>query len=133
MANRKIVLIYDDADMRALTRLMLSRNNSLEIIEEGSGEQGLAAVRQARPDIVLLDLMLPDIDGWDVCRRLKADPQTAGIPIIILSARSEVQNNKVYAFQVMRVAGYISKTFSVGELLDCINTALSGKNAARDQ
>ena len=101
-SNRKLVLIDDDADMRALTRLMLSRNNSLEIIEAGSGEQGLAAVRQARPDIVLLDLMLPDIDGWDVCRRLKADPQTAGIPIIILSARSEVQN-KVYALQIMRV------------------------------
>jgi len=122
--NRKLVLIDDDPDMLALTRLMLSRQG-FEIVEAHDGNQGLATVQQAKPDVVLLDLMLPDIDGWEVCRRLKADPQTKDIPVLIISARPKPKTGQVD----VEIAGYISKPFQSTHLVASINAALNGKDA----
>lgn len=76
-----------------LNRDMLSRRlarRGYEVSVAVDGEQGLARVREQRPDVVLLDMNLPLVDGWEVARRLKADPETAAIPIIALTAHAMV-------------------------------------------
>lgn len=85
----RILLVEDNE----LNRDMLSRRlarRGYEVSVAVDGEQGLARVREQRPDVVLLDMNLPLVDGWEVARRLKADPETAAIPIIALTAHAMV-------------------------------------------
>ena len=82
------VLIVDDEPMtRGLLRMMLQRED-YQIYEADDGVEALTAVRQYRPDIILLDVMMPNMDGLTVCRRLREDVNTADMPIILLSAKT---------------------------------------------
>jgi len=84
------------------------------------GELALCSVHMARPDLILLDIIMPDMDGFEVCRRLKADERTQDIPIIFLSAIDEVFD-KVSAFSLGGV-DYVTKPFAVKEVLARIDT-----------
>ncbi|MBK9051391.1 MAG: response regulator [Chloroflexi bacterium] len=83
------VLVVDDEEMtRNLLRLMLSRSR-YTVLEAGGGYEALEMVQAHKPDLVILDLMMPDLDGFSVCERIRKDPETANIPIFILSARAD--------------------------------------------
>jgi DNA-binding response OmpR family regulator len=83
------VLVVDDEEMtRNLLRLMLSRSH-YTVLEAGGGYQALEMVQEHKPDLVILDLMMPDLDGFSVCERIRKDPHTADIPVFILSARAD--------------------------------------------
>ena len=83
------VLIVDDEHMtRSLLRMMLQREN-YRIYEAGDGVEALTAVHQYRPDLILLDVMMPNMDGLTVCKRLREDVNTADMPIILLSAKTQ--------------------------------------------
>jgi two-component system cell cycle response regulator len=86
------VLVVDDVDVNV--RLLEAKLSSeyFTVLTASSGEQALQAVKSERPDIVLLDVMMPEMDGFEVCRRLKADPKTADIPVIMVTALSEVSD-----------------------------------------
>jgi DNA-binding response OmpR family regulator len=121
---RKVVYIEDDHEMIDLVRLILSRRN-FEVIGASGGREGLDLVRKIYPDIILLDLMMPDMDGWDVYQQLKADESTKSIPVIVITAKAQ-NIDKVLGLQIAKVEDYISKPFSPKDLVDSLERVLKG-------
>jgi len=113
----KVVVVDDDADLCKMLRIFLW-TRGLEVKEAINGMQGLALVKNESPDIILLDIMMPDIDGFEVCRRLKLDPETRTIPIIFISARAGQEH--VQQGLSLGAEGYITKPFEPAALLDKI-------------
>jgi DNA-binding response OmpR family regulator len=105
-----------------LYRLILNRRG-FEVIGADGGHEGLQAIRDHHPDLVLLDLMMPDIDGWEVYKQMKADPQTASIPVIVVTAKAQ-SIDRVLGLHIAQVDDYISKPFSPQELLDSVEKVL---------
>ncbi len=85
---KRIVYVEDNEDNVFMLQTWFELIGDFEILVAVNGNDGLAMVANERPDLVLMDLNLPDIDGWEVTRRLKADPSTAGIPVIALTAHA---------------------------------------------
>ncbi len=121
-SSRKTVLVVEDEpDIRELVRYNLERSG-FRVVEAEDGEAALAAVRGERPALVILDLMLPEADGMEICRILRGKPETAGLPIVMLTAK---------AGEVDRVLGlelgaddYITKPFSPRELIARVRAVL---------
>jgi two-component system response regulator VicR len=111
-----------------LIRLILSRKG-FEVIGANGGRKGLEAVRAEKPDVVLLDLMMPEMDGWQVYQQLKADPNTADIPVIVVTAKAQ-NIDKVLGLHIAKVDDYIPKPFSLQELVDRIEAVLKRKQQA---
>jgi CheY-like chemotaxis protein len=84
----RIVYVEDNDDNVFMLQTRLELTEGYQVLVAANGNEGLALVARERPDLVLMDLNLPDIDGWEVTRRLKADPGTADIPIIALTAHA---------------------------------------------
>ena len=121
MSAVKITLIEDEEDIRHLLIYNLEKDG-YTVSGYESGEKGLAAIRADPPDLVLLDLMLPGIDGMGVCRQLKQDKATRDIPLIIISARGE--ESDIIAGLELGADDYLSKPFSPKILLARIRTIL---------
>ncbi len=85
---RRIVYVEDNEDNAFMLQTRFELIGDFEVLVAVNGNDGLAMVANERPDLVLMDLNLPDIDGWEVTRRLKSDPSTAGIPVIALTAHA---------------------------------------------
>jgi two-component system response regulator VicR len=128
--KRRILCIEDDAEMIDLLRLILERRGFVVVGADG-GRAGLAAVQAAKPDLVLLDLMMPDLDGWDVFQQLKADEESRRIPIIVVTASAQ-SIDREFALQIARVDDYIVKPFSPQELLASVDRVLGTPTAAVD-
>jgi two-component system phosphate regulon response regulator PhoB len=120
---RTLLVADDEAGVRALVRMTLE-GESLEILEAADGEQAVAMAREHHPDVVLLDVMMPGRSGFDVCRDLKADPSTAGITIILLTARA--QNADREEGQAAGADDYFTKPFSPIALLRKVDDVLGG-------
>jgi sigma-B regulation protein RsbU (phosphoserine phosphatase) len=121
--RRGDILIVDDtpANLRLLSETLSAHNYRVRAVT--SGARALASARATPPDLVLLDIRMPDMDGFEVCRRLKADEQTADIPVIFISALADVED-KVRAFETGGV-DYICKPFQVEEVLARTQTHLA--------
>jgi DNA-binding response OmpR family regulator len=117
----KILLAEDDTDIQLIARLAL-RRAGFEVSVAGDGEQALAAVAASRPDAVLLDWMMPGVDGLEVCRRLKAAPETADLPIVFLTAKS--QSSEIERGLALGAIGYITKPFDALTLGRDLHTIL---------
>jgi DNA-binding response OmpR family regulator len=115
----KILAVDDDDSIRELLEMQLKRNG-YETLTAADGKAALEQAAQA--DLVLLDVMLPGIDGFEVCRRLKADPSTQAIPVIMLTAKAE-EIDKVLGLE-LGADDYMVKPFSVRELLARIKAVL---------
>ncbi len=121
----KTVLVVDDD--RVIQQLLVV-NLELEgynVITAADGEQAVAKIASAKPDLVLLDIMMPKFDGWEVCRRSKADAATKHIPIIFLSARA--QDLDVRKGLELGVSAYMTKPFDPLELMDIVRRVLAGE------
>lgn len=125
MSEGTILIVEDDADIRELLRFNLVRD-SFDVLEASDGVSGLALARERMPTLVLLDLMLPGMDGLEVCRRLAATPETADIPVLMLTARGE-EMDRVVGLS-LGADDYVVKPFSVRELLLRIRAILRRKN-----
>ena len=121
--KRRVVYIEDEPEMIDLVRLILNRRG-YEIIGANGGREGLDLVRAQTPDLVLLDLMMPDMDGWDVYQQMKADEHTQNIPVIVVTAKAQ-SIDKVLGLHIAKVDDYISKPFSPQELVDSIEKVLA--------
>ena len=116
-----ILIIEDDPEAAHILELSLKREGfKLSVAMDGT--QGVSAIQSSRPDLILLDLMMPDIDGFEVTRRTRANPDTAGIPIIVVSARTQ-EADKLMAKQV-GANGYLTKPYRRTDLLAAIRTCL---------
>jgi two-component system, OmpR family, phosphate regulon response regulator PhoB len=110
----RILVIEDEADIRQILAYNLGAEGH-EVLVEERGEAGLALAREKHPDLVLLDLMLPDVSGLEICRRLKSDASLRATPVIMLTARSE-EIDRVVGFE-LGADDYVVKPFSVRELV----------------
>jgi len=124
------VLIVDDtpANVRVLAEYLDGHGFNVTVAQDG--EEGLERARFGSPDLILLDAMMPGWDGFETCRRLKADPATAAIPVIFMTALSDI-GDKVRAYGAGGV-DYITKPFHAEEVLARVNTHLSLRNMQRE-
>jgi pilus assembly protein CpaE len=116
----KIIFLVDDDDMlRKMTEILLSKKG-FEVIAIENGAKALQQLKSLIPDVILLDVMMPEMDGFSVCREIRANPATAAIPIIMLTALDNVEN-KVKGFEA-GADDYQSKPFEIDDLVTHINT-----------
>ncbi len=127
--KKKVLVVDDEDDIRHFLELVL-RDRGYDVFVAAGGEEGLARARELRPDLILLDIMMPVLDGWEVLRRLKGQAETAGLPVAVLSARTEAKDR---ARGIREGAvDYIGKPFTLQELLRRIETILnSAPDAAK--
>jgi DNA-binding response OmpR family regulator len=117
----RILIIEDDPEAAHILELSLKREGyTVGIAMDGT--QGLSAVQTQRPDLVLLDLMMPDVDGFEVCRRIRANPATARLPIIVVSARTQDADKQMAA--KVGASGYLTKPYRRADLLAAIEARL---------
>lgn len=121
MEQKKVVVIEDEADIREVIEHNLSREG-YEVHSSANGEQGLEMIRKILPDIVLLDLMLPGLDGLAVCRRIKADSLTRSISVVMVTAKGE-ESDIVLGLGV-GADDYVTKPFSPRELVARVEAVL---------
>ncbi len=114
----RIIYIEDDPDMIDLVTLILSRRG-YSVTGADGGVKGLELVMAEQPDLVLLDLMMPDLDGWDVYQQMKAHAKTRNIPVIVITAKAQAID-RVLGLRIAKVDDYICKPFSPNELISSI-------------
>ncbi len=124
----KILVVDDDIDTLRLVGLMLQRQG-YQIAAANNGQQALAMAESEKPDLILLDLMMPDMDGYEVARRLRANPAISTIPIIMFTAKSQV-DDKVSGFE-SGADDYLTKPTQPRELFAHIKAVLSRGIKAR--
>jgi two-component system alkaline phosphatase synthesis response regulator PhoP len=111
--REKILIVDDEVD--ALTALKVAlESDGYNVIEALDGFEGISKAKSETPDVILLDIMMPGMDGFEVCRRLKSDPQLSSIPVIMLTAKGEV-DDKVEGLE-MGADDYVTKPFNLKEL-----------------
>ncbi len=120
-AKKHILVVEDEEDVLELLRFNLTREG-FSVSTATRGEDGLKAVAQKRPDIIVLDLMLPGLGGLEVCRQLKRDPKTSGIPIVMVTAKSE-EADIVVGLEV-GADDYVTKPFSIKVLISRLRVTL---------
>ena len=118
----KILLVDDEKEFVEMLTFRLKKTGGYEVIEAFDGEDGLRLAQKKKPDVILLDIMMPKMDGREVMRRLKADANTAAIPIIILTA--SVSTKSMAEFAKLGAFDFIIKPFSSEQLIDKINKAI---------
>ena len=111
---RTVMVVDDDADILDMTRLVLE-GGGYRVLRAGSGSEALRALERSRPDLILLDINMPEMDGWQVLRVLKVDERTTAIPVAMFSIKMEVRD-RLHGLQE-GAFDYITKPFSTEELL----------------
>src|SRR5271166_1356748 len=126
-AMKKILLIEDDADLFSLLKYNLEKEGfALHGLQTGKG--AIELCRQVRPDLILLDIMLPDSDGLDICKGIRRDPDLAATPIIFLTARAS-ETDRIVGLE-LGANDYVVKPFFVRELIARIKLQFRGQTSA---
>ncbi len=121
-ARPRVVIADDDPDIRRLVQITVS-NAGCDVTVASDGEQALELIRKSPPDLVILDVLMPRMDGWEVARELKADPLTQGVPIMFLTSRGQ-EHDVLEGFN-SGAADYMVKPFSPRELQVRVRAVLS--------
>lgn len=122
MAKKRVLCIEDHAEMIELMRLILGRQG-FEVEGALGGREGLELMRENPPDLVLLDLMMPEMDGWEVYRQLKADEQLREIPVIAVTAKAQ-NIDRVLGLHIAGMDDFITKPFGPKELIASVERVL---------
>lgn len=125
--RRKVVCIEDEPEMIDLVKLILGRKG-FQVIGANGGREGLALIERERPNLVLLDLMMPDMDGWEVYQQMKAREDMKTIPVIIVTAKAQ-SIDRVLGLHIAKVDDYITKPFGPQELLESVERVLAKVSA----
>lgn len=123
MTTKRILIVDDDADIREATQLCLEITGEWEVLMAGDGPEGLAIAQIEKPTAILLDMMLPGMDGITILKKLRENPDTQAIPIVILTAKAQSSEKKV--FDQLNVAAVITKPYDPMTISDQIASALS--------
>lgn len=115
MVRKKILVVEDDEDIRNLIVFNLGLENLYDILQAGTGEEAVGIIQRQMPDLVILDIMLPGIDGFEVCRIIKGNIATKRIPVVMLTARSD--DSDVVKGYELGVEDYLRKPFSSMKIL----------------
>ena len=122
----RVVYLEDEPDMRELVRLILARR-SVEYHTASGGLQGLELIRSTLPQLILLDLMMPELGGWEVYDILKNTPELTDIPVVIITARGEFEERLQNVRAAPNADDYILKPFGPGQLLDVVDRVMARK------
>lgn len=125
MSDTHILLIDDERDIRAVVTFCLRKTAGWDVSSAGGGAEGLAIARVERPDAILLDVMMPDLDGPATLQRLQADALTRDIPVIFLTAKAQSADHR--GFATLGVTGILTKPFDPMTLADQIQAILTRK------
>jgi two-component system alkaline phosphatase synthesis response regulator PhoP len=119
MGKKKILIIDDEIDFSNLVKKNIEKTGEFEVIIAASGEEGIKLTREKKPDLILLDVVMPEIDGGDVASQIKNDKSIKDIPIIFLTA---IVTEEETGSQPSFTGGYplLAKTVTLGELIACI-------------
>ncbi len=125
---KRFLCIEDDPEMIDLIWLILGRRG-FKVFGAAGGNAGIKAVREELPDLVLLDLMMPDMDGWEVYQQMKANESTRNIPVIVVTAKAQ-SIDRVLGLHIAKVDDYISKPFSPQELMNSVEKIIGPSKTA---
>lgn len=119
--NARILIIDDEPEITEIVNIFLS-NAGFKVIAENTAVDGIKAAKKFTPDVILLDIMMPGMDGYEVCNKLKADPQTAEIPVVFLTGKDSRDDSG----RSFKVGGdlFVKKPFSCERLLDIVKIVL---------
>lgn len=120
----KVLIIDDETDVLVLLGMRL-RQQGYETLTASCGEDGLQVIKEQRVDVILLDIMMPGIDGYEVLKQLKADPATKNIPVIMVSAKKQAED--IQKAKTLGAADYVGKPIDFQRLLNIIREAVSSK------
>ncbi len=120
---KKVVCIEDELEMIELVKLILGRSQ-FDVTGAVGGREGLAKIAEVKPDLVLLDLMMPEMDGWEVYQKMKASDEMRDIPVIVVTAKAQ-SIDRVLGLHIARVDDYITKPFGPQELLESVERVIS--------
>lgn len=120
--RKKVVCIEDELEMIELVKLILGRNK-FDVTGAVGGHEGLQKIGDIKPDLVLLDLMMPEMDGWEVYQKMKASEDMRDIPVIVVTAKAQ-SIDRVLGLHIARVDDYITKPFGPQELLDSVERVI---------
>ena len=129
-ANKKILVVEDERDILQLVKLYLEKEG-YRVSTAATGPDGLKAARAEHPDLLVLDLMLPDMDGLEICKRLRGDQQTATLPIIMLTAKAE-ESDTVIGLE-LGADDYVTKPFSPKALVARVKALLRRVERSKDE
>lgn len=130
--NPKVLIVDDEDDIRKLLKRVLEKKG-YEAVEARDGQEALSAVREHSPDVILLDAMLPEVHGFDICRRIKGSKRYGHIPIIMVSA---VYRGWRFAEDLRAsygIAAFLEKPFKINEIIEAVEAALAGTEPAEDE
>ena len=125
MTLSKVLVVEDDVDIQKVVRMSLKVRGTKDVVVVSNGEECLAVVGEMKPDLILLDVMMPKLDGYQTCRRLKQNPDTKAIPVIFLTAKA--QQFEMKQGLEAGALGYLVKPFDPMTLHDQIVGMLSRK------
>jgi len=114
----RTILIIEDEKLIIVSTQMVLEAVGYRVESAMNGEEGIRRAREAKPDLILLDIMMPGIDGWETLTRLKRDPETSSIPVIIFTAREHARGHQ--KSNEMGAAGYFRKPFEPDELIELV-------------
>lgn len=124
MSKGHILVVEDNLDNYELVRFILERNG-YDTFLAVNGQDGVAAARLQQPDLILMDLSLPGLDGWDATFQIKSDPRTKDIPLLALTAHT-LPSDRKRALEA-GVDGYLTKPFELSDLVEAVNEAIQKK------
>ncbi len=116
--HKTIVYIEDDLEMIELVKLILDKRG-YELIGVIGGRKGIDTIIDKKPDLILLDLMMPDVDGWEVYQQIKSNDSLKSIPVIIITAKAQ-PIDRVLGLEIAKVDEYLTKPFKPQELINSI-------------
>ena len=126
MKTKRILVIDDDDGVRDVIQISLEVIAGWDILTATCGSEGLVLAQTQQPDAILLDGMMPDMDGWEVYQQMKADEKTKRIPVIVVTAKAQ-SIDKVLGLHIAKVDDYITKPFSPQDLMNSVDKVLKAK------
>lgn len=119
----KIMVVDDESDHVFVLKIAL-RKGGYDVVEARSGKECLSKIARVKPDLVIMDIMMPDMNGWDVCKRIKEDPLTSSIPVSMLSVRREEEDIRK-SFDYAHADEHLCKPIDLGKLLNTVEALLN--------
>ena len=123
MANEKILMIDDEDDIRTVAQMSLQTVGGFQVVLAANGEEGVEICKKEKPDLILLDVMMPGLDGPGTLKRLKENPESAHIPVVFLTAKA--QQMELNELKTMGAAGVLTKPFDPMKLPDLLREYLT--------
>lgn len=119
----RIMVVDDDSDHVFVLKIAL-RKGGYDVVEAYGGKECLSKIAKVKPDLVIMDIMMPDMNGWDVCKRIKEDPLTSAIPVSMLSVRGEEEDIRK-SFDYAHADEHMCKPIELGKLISTVEVLLN--------